>query len=283
MRIPVNINFDFSAGALTHNFVAPAPVPLPPVPMFSVEMPATMMWITGFVTNANKFSNGLKPVMHKGQWIVLDGHDCGMLVLDITVPPANLWLPVMWPMSSRKVLFSSSTVKLNGTATACMGLGLPPLPMMTCGEPIGAPTALSLINLTNTVWVGITFLDLLAGLVTALVSMAADYICSEIGDPPEPFGGAVDALADQVAEKFMLSPSGLIKGAAATISGLVVSVIRDPSHPTLQVAAGIPLENMTLTVNLNPEGNQSTGTFQNNFMGVQQDTDGNTQLWGMPQ
>ncbi len=75
--------------------------------------------------------------MHRGMWIVLDGHDCGMMIPDVTIPPApNIAYPMFWPFSSRKPVFAASTVKMNGTPVACaQTVGFPPIPMMTCGDP----------------------------------------------------------------------------------------------------------------------------------------------------
>ena len=96
----------------------------------------------GFLANQNKFSNGGKPVMHRG---MVDRARRSRLRHDDPRrhdPPApNIAYPMFWPFSARKVVFAASTVKMNGTSVACaQTVGFPPIPMMTCGDPISAPT-----------------------------------------------------------------------------------------------------------------------------------------------
>lgn len=169
--IKVNIEFDATAGVLTHNVLFPPAIPSP-TPMPSVEMLATQKWL-GFFTGQNKFTTTVK---HKGQCIVQDGHDQGLMILDITLPqPANIWYALMWPLSSRKITFGASTVKMNNTATGCAQCPIPP--MMTCGDPISAPTAFILpFQLSNTVVVGMTGWDILKGILVIVASMAIDAL-----------------------------------------------------------------------------------------------------------
>ena len=47
--------------------------------------------------NKNKFA---KKTTHKGQWICQGGHDCGMLIPDVTMPiVGNLLYALHWPFS----------------------------------------------------------------------------------------------------------------------------------------------------------------------------------------
>jgi len=142
--------------------------------MMSMEMIATQMWTYGYVMNQNKLT---KKVLHKGMPIVQGGHDCGMMIPDITPPmPANTWYAVMWPLSSRKITFAAATVEMDGQPTGCTFA--PFIPMMTCGDPISAPTAMVPLplQLRNDVIVGMTWMDLLKGLVSIGVSMAIDFV-----------------------------------------------------------------------------------------------------------
>src|SRR5580658_2453100 len=68
MKVNVNIITDLSFGFLTHKLIPPPPAPPIPATM-SIEMPTTFLWTMGFLMNQNKFSNGAKPVTHKGVWI----------------------------------------------------------------------------------------------------------------------------------------------------------------------------------------------------------------------
>jgi hypothetical protein len=169
MDIKVNIVNDFSFGANTHTLLIP---PAPPVPTVSVEMFATQLWTLGYLLNQNKLTT---KVTHKDMRIVLDGHDCGVMIPDVTIPPVNAYYPLIWPFSSRKIAFSASLVQMEGTATGCadMAAGLP-LPMMTCGNPISAPTAIVLSNVLNTVVVGMTPWDVFFGYAGIVASILVD-------------------------------------------------------------------------------------------------------------
>ena len=167
-RVFVNVEYDFSLGALSHCFLCPcAPVP-------SIEMIVTQFWPPGYGLGQNKFA---KTVKHKQQWIVQEEHDCGALIPDLTVPVANPWYAVMYPFSKRQIVFTSSVAKAEKVQIAlAQTFGLPPLPMMTCGEPVSAPTAFVMNNFLNTVKIGMLPTDLFAGLINIGVSMALDFI-----------------------------------------------------------------------------------------------------------
>lgn len=172
--VPVSISWNFTFGALTHNFLMP-PAVVVPAPVPSVEMICTENWPPGKAMNKHKLTT---TVQHRKQQIAQDGHDCGPFILDITIPPANLYYAVMYPFSSRQFMCSASTVKMNGAATACVHLFLPKI---TCGDPISAPTAFPVPSLFNNVIVGMTLGDLLAGLAKALIAAALDAIFEKMG------------------------------------------------------------------------------------------------------
>src|SRR5258707_14715449 len=97
VAIHVNIPLDFTVGGTTHNYLAPPKVPAP-VPMPSIEMPMLMGNRPGYFAGQQKWSEKGKKVLHKGLPIDLDGSDQGMLCIDMTIPPDNLWYIVMWPL-----------------------------------------------------------------------------------------------------------------------------------------------------------------------------------------
>ena len=176
MKVKVNIERDFSMGVLCHHF------PFPPAVTVSIEMIIPQIWFPGCFLWQNKFA---RTVRHRGQWICQDGHDVGPLIPDITIPPANPWYPVMWLFSSRSMVWSAHSVKMDGEQTGLAQGGIPfafgpnsypLLPMMTCGEPIFAPTAIPISNWTNTVIVGMTAADLIAGMLSIALSIAIDIL-----------------------------------------------------------------------------------------------------------
>jgi hypothetical protein len=173
--LPVTLSFTI------HDAMAPPPAVLPPfIPHF--ELPVTMMWPPGFGLQQNKLTT---TVLHKMMPFALDGHDCGYLIVHIPVPvaPPNLKLPLHIAFSSRKIAFSASTVKANGTPVACTAIFIP-FPMMCCANPVTLPIGTAPLNMLNTVLVGMTWLDVLMGVVSIAATMILDYIFWDRTKPP---------------------------------------------------------------------------------------------------
>ena len=86
--VKVNICTDFSFGALMHNVLLPPEIPMP-VPNPSIETIAPQNWAPGEFANQHKRS---VTVQHKGRRIVLEGHDCGPFIQDLTpLVPVNVY------------------------------------------------------------------------------------------------------------------------------------------------------------------------------------------------
>lgn len=244
--IKVNVIWDVSVGVNTHILVPPPPAP--PVPVFvpSVEMIATQLWTFGYALNLNKLTTTVK---HKSVRIVIDGHDCGILIPDVTIPPANVYLPIIWLGSSRKIAFAASTVQMDGTAT---GLAMPIVaPMMTCGEPVTMPTAQVLTAWLNSVQVGMTLADCLFGWLGVLASVAIDLVMFELG------GGRPSPTS--LLNRFLPSRDDLIKQTIQAFTGLIISSIRygtsGGAYPiTFQGQWGTPFGNVSLGVQYTGSG-----------------------------
>lgn len=175
IAVKVNIGTDLSAGALLHNVLLPPTIPVP-IPSLSLELPVNQDWLPGELNNQHKRTT---TVLHSGRSIVLEGHDCGTLIMDVTpLFLANAYYLLMWPFSSRKILFSASTVQAD---TAPVGCAATWLPMMTCGDPLSGPTALALTSMKNTVEVGMTGADVAIGLAYAAASVALDLVFNKLG------------------------------------------------------------------------------------------------------
>ena len=280
MKVNVNVIVDFSFGFLTHDvlgMVPPAPAPVPVPMQFSIEMVALFMWSLGFLMNQNKFSNGAKPVTHKGMWIALDGHDSGMMIPDMTigavVPPiANLKYPLMWTFSSRKPILAASTVKMNGTPVACaQWIGLPPLPMMTCGEPVSLPVCWSAISVTNTLQVGMTFLDLIIGVINVAASVATDLIFAKLDLKPTGLSDVGQAVLGNALKG--LSP-------VSSLAGLLTSSLT--GSPTYAASFGLPFAGVSISITPDPAPGSSCVVGGLTLPGLRGDTDGNGQVVGVP-
>ena len=142
LEVFISRAFDAAIGALFHS-----QLPLPPAPGafgVSVEMIATQAWGPGLLTGSNKLTT---QELQNGVPFCLGDHDIGPLIPDVTVPwPGNANYAIAWPFSSRKMLFQSTIVMTEGKPTGCAQPGPIPLPIMTCGDPCGAPTALEVTN-----------------------------------------------------------------------------------------------------------------------------------------
>jgi hypothetical protein len=146
------------------------------VPSVSFEMVAMQDWPPGEFTNAHKRTSD---VLHRGYKIVQEGHNCGPLITDITLlVPANYYYAIMWPFSSRKIAFSASTVQADRAPVGCAAALLP---MMTCGDPISAPTAFVASSHSNTVEVGMNGTDFATGLAFIALSMVIDGVINKLG------------------------------------------------------------------------------------------------------
>jgi hypothetical protein len=138
-----------------------------------------MMWPPGLALQQNKLTS---TVFHKSQFIVLEEHDCGHMIPHITIPPANIKLPLDMAFSKRKVMFTSSKVRANDAQVAATEmLGPPvPLPMLCCGSPIPIPNGYPAFNSLHTVSVGITIGDILAGLFAIAAEILGEVLSGKL-------------------------------------------------------------------------------------------------------
>lgn len=223
-RCKVNIFSDITGGALFHPLLV-GPLLTPMVP--AIEMICLQMWTLGFLCGQNKFTT---TVRHKRGPIVLDGHDIGMGIPDITIPFVNSYYAIMWPFSSRKAAFSASTVKMNGKAVGCADLDFP---MMTCGEPVSAPTAAPLLNRMNTVAVGMTRRDVVMGAVKIVVSIAIDTVFGSL--TPKKTNLHLEFLGKLVP----LDKKAFKKQVVQALCGAVFDVLEGKS-PGFELKVGMP-------------------------------------------
>jgi len=195
--VKVHIELDFSLGILTHHVLVP-PAIWPPTISPSMEMPVPMKWPPGFFFDQNKLTTTVK---HKSMTIVQDGHDCGTMIPDLTYVVVNAWYLTTWPLSKREIIFAASSVNMDKVAVGCAQVWPGPLPFMTCGEPISAPTALPITSWLNTLRVNMTGADLLMGIAKAAISMAIDFLFHKLGGAAGPAKKKAAAAAAKAAAK----------------------------------------------------------------------------------
>ena len=264
---PVNVIWDFTLPITvgSHMQLLPPAVPAP-VPVPAVEMIATMMWTAGFALGTNKFTNS---VLHKGVFIMQEGHDIGPLIPDVTIPPTNVWYAVMWPLSKRKVMFSASTVKMNGKSAGCTTI-LPPFVMICCGEPISIPFGYSVICPLNTVRLGMTLGDIIAGIASIAVSVALDIIFNKIGGKlTDRFGTrlylnnlfrrisnpAVLALGRNLTSSFFRNQAlTLAKNTVSGLAGTAITYLTGTGNPQIKIGIGNAWVGGETVIDLSGEG-----------------------------
>ena len=212
---PVSIATDLALPliplVMTFHDLIPVP-PVPPVPPPGIypciEIPVMMMWPPGYALQQNKLTT---TVLHKFMPLALDSHDCGYMIPHITIPANNALLPMHIMFSSRKFVFSASTVKANGTPIGCTW---PLMPMLCCAQPVTLPSGTALLNCLNTVYVGVTWMDVLMGVVSMAVTIIGDALT---------YGGPAGSAMDYV-WKFALGDSPknwLIKTGLGVVGGAI--------------------------------------------------------------
>ncbi len=178
--------------SLTNDICFPFPASMTTHGGLCFELPTPMMWPTGFALQQNKLTTS---VFHKSQFIVLGDHDCGHMIPHITIPasPASL---LYTAFSKRAMMFAASKVKANGAPIGCAEIFAlhPPLPMSCCGSPVSLPIGFPVFSWLNTVSVGLSSLDIVAG----AVSYAVKLLGKLIGRLPFFKGGYGELVTDLV-------------------------------------------------------------------------------------
>lgn len=219
VNVPLRIGNQISCGPWFHEYAPPPPPP--PVPCF--EMIALEFWAYGYATGQNKLT---QTVLHMNNWIVQDGHDCGTMIPDLTAPTSNALSAIFWVFSSRKPIFSASTVELQGTPP---GLSGPNLPVMTCGKPVEAPMALGLGISTATA--GVSLADILRGVADIAMAMAFDYLFKRLGG---------EKLGEKIGENLGEKIAGKL-GKKLTEAGAPRTIISDCVVTYAEKAVGLEL------------------------------------------
>lgn len=167
--VPVTRSNDLSAGYSTHLFLAIPPAP-PPTIAPAIEIPIPQGWPPG--DSAGKVQK-TSTVFVNGKYVMLEQHDCGPVIPQITIPPANSLFPTQLFKSKRAVCVTCFSVRMNGKTTACTGLW-PPLPLLACGDPMSLPATFTFTNVCTNVHIGVSGTDLIGGLILTVASMAID-------------------------------------------------------------------------------------------------------------
>jgi len=277
MRVPINITNDITMGMAFHKAVPP-PIP---VPNISVELPANQKWTPGFLTNKNKLTTTVK---HKAMSVVLKYHDCGPALLHLTLPVViNILYPLILLSSKRKISFVASTVKMNDKPVACAGI-TSGLPMMTCGEPLSLPTAFPLTSSFNTATVGMTTMDIVAGVAQIICLMAIDGVFHlhkvRAGGKNKAIASISDELTKKIKKAFLIEDTG--KGLLKKVLGGLTDYGTNSltADPTFKVGIGIPIWRIGFSGK--KKGQAWTNKLSSHFWGFKADDKGIIAIQGEP-
>ncbi len=119
-----------------------------------------------------------------GFQLIGQGNDSGFVVPHIGIPPNNVLIPLVIGFGGSKPMFSASTVKIDvdgaATPTACNVIPFSPVGLnQACNDPCNYPS--DIVICPNTVVVGLTLGDFIAGLVSTLIDVAVSYVASKLG------------------------------------------------------------------------------------------------------
>jgi hypothetical protein len=184
-------------------------------------------------------------VRHSTQTIALEGHDCGILIPHCPIAPQlNVCLAVIIPFSSRKMMFSASTVKADGTAIGTSDLlSTTPTPMMVCADAISVPVGFPVSNASNTVNVGMTAGDYVAGLAAIAASIVGDAL-----------GGGPGSVSSEIASK--LGGFDAKKMGLGILTG-VIKVIATGEGSIDIFSVGSPFGGFKISINVKQDGSWS--------------------------
>lgn len=196
-------------------------VDLPPTPLSAVGISvSTLQWLDAWSKKAPKVMMGSLQVNPLGM-----GHDTGITRphILVTVAPPNPWMSVA---ASAKATFTSSCKPMFNAHKTQAGCGLPaggeslpvtaePLPFVgiligtVCGGPVNTPASLPvpLIPTQLTVFTGMTWGDIIAGVINIVVDMAVSFGLGVLGNA---LGGG--KVAQQIISVFVPVMGAVGKG-----------------------------------------------------------------------
>jgi hypothetical protein len=189
IHCPISSEIQLVRTLTAHNYYGAATAYAAPSAGLCLEEISTHFWPPGFLLGQNKLTKSVNYFYGLFR-IVQAGHDHGTMCIHCEMIPApdNLLTLMHIPLSSRKTMYSASTVKMNGEETGCLGLPLPAM-MLICADPVSLPAIPggdSMMNCFNNVRVGMSAEDILMGFVnvafTLIVEAVLAYISAGVAD-----------------------------------------------------------------------------------------------------
>lgn len=177
------INLRLSFLYALHPEIVPPPYTAPPNPTHPfAEVPHTLFWGPGASMTTKTYFDGFTPAQQ--------GHDCGIGIIHVGIPPGPL-TPVAIATSFCKCVFGAGTVLSENKPTAGH---LPPLiNMLQCYAPVPLPIGAVLL-FKNTVFVGLTWVDILMGVVRIATAIVIALVFRKLGNSTGRMGKAWQAV-----------------------------------------------------------------------------------------
>lgn len=153
----------------------------PPAPAAVLTPHVSMDTLLGLMIGAKWSKTVIGPF---GFQFIGQGNDSGFVVPHIAIPPPNVLVPVVIGFGSSKPMFSASTVQINvDGASLPVAAGMIPYNFVSinqaCNDPCNYPS--DMVISPNTVVVGLTLGDMLAGFVNIAIDCIISAIANKIG------------------------------------------------------------------------------------------------------
>ncbi len=170
----------------THPEIVPPPYTAPVIPTHPfVEVPHILFWGPGAgMTSPKVLFDGFTPAQQ--------GHDSGIGIIHVGVPPGPLSV-VATATSFFKCVFGAGTVLAEGKPTA--GHFPPLINMLQCFAPVPLPIG-GVLLFKNTVFVGLTWMDILMGIVRIAIAIVIALVFNKLGNSTGRMGQAWERVGN---------------------------------------------------------------------------------------
>jgi hypothetical protein len=174
-----------------HNALYPPVVVPAPVPHVSMDT------LLGLTLGAKFTTTVIGPF---GFQFIQQGNDSGQIVSHIAIPPPSVLVPVVIIFGSSKPMFTASTVKMQGKPVAACMFPYAPVSMnQACNDPCAFPS--DIVICPNSVMVGLSFGDIIAGVINIAVDTIITRVASWAGDQVGKY--LLEPLAARIAAPLM--------------------------------------------------------------------------------
>ena len=167
----------------------------PPAPAAVMAPHVSMDTLLGLMISAKWSKTVIGPF---GFQFIGQGSDSGFVVPHIAIPPPSVLVPVVIAFGGSKPMFSASTVHIDVDGSSLpMSAGMIPFNFVSinqaCNDPCNYPS--DMVISPNTVVVGLTLGDMIAGFVNIAIDCIVSAIANKIG------GDVAEAVLSRLATR----------------------------------------------------------------------------------